>query len=183
MFATTFCLRRLFVFFHFVFFVSLLRNIDDCLLFRKVYHFRISWMVNHSSKARISHRIMTIDRYWLNIGVRETQLHIILSVIGERVTNFQWVLLKNVQLRNFFYVFIHFLQQCTIDAECHCQDAWNNTYSCIRHISRTENTIFCEFQDREVTSIFAFFMAIANSSYLITEFCWSLRFICWSLSD
>ncbi len=44
------------------------------------------------------------------------------------------------------------LQQCTIDAECKCQDAWNNTYSCIRQISvdKKENKIFCEFKDREV---------------------------------
>ncbi|KAJ6636519.1 N-acetylglucosamine-6-sulfatase [Pseudolycoriella hygida] len=41
------------------------------------------------------------------------------------------------------------LSQCTIDAECHCQDSWNNTYSCIRQLSPTENKIFCEFQDHE----------------------------------
>jgi hypothetical protein len=38
-------------------------------------------------------------------------------------------------------------QQCTLDAACHCQDAWNNTYSCVRHLSTNTNFIYCEFQD------------------------------------
>ncbi|XP_037025437.1 N-acetylglucosamine-6-sulfatase-like [Bradysia coprophila] len=43
------------------------------------------------------------------------------------------------------------LSQCSIEAECHCQDAWNNTYSCIRQtfVQKEEHKIFCEFQDRE----------------------------------
>ena len=43
-----------------------------------------------------------------------------------------------------------FLQQCTPEADCHCQDSWNNTYSCIRHYSYQTNRLYCEFRDHEV---------------------------------
>lgn len=42
------------------------------------------------------------------------------------------------------------LQQCTTEADCHCQDSWNNTYSCIRHYSYQTNRLYCEFNDNEV---------------------------------
>jgi len=42
------------------------------------------------------------------------------------------------------------LQGCTIDAACHCQDAWNNTYNCVRHLAVDIDLIYCEFKDREV---------------------------------
>lgn len=38
---------------------------------------------------------------------------------------------------------------CTVDAGCHCQDSWNNTYSCIRHMSSDDDVLFCEFRDSE----------------------------------
>lgn len=33
---------------------------------------------------------------------------------------------------------------------CKCQDAANNTFSCIRHISPNFNNIFCIFEDNKV---------------------------------
>jgi len=43
------------------------------------------------------------------------------------------------------------LAECTKDAECHCQDSWNNTYSCIRHFRNDINRLYCEFIDKEVS--------------------------------
>lgn len=43
------------------------------------------------------------------------------------------------------------LTQCTLSAECHCQDSWNNTYSCIRHLANDLDKIYCEFIDHEVS--------------------------------
>lgn len=42
------------------------------------------------------------------------------------------------------------LAECTVEAECHCQDSWNNTYACVRHFGFKENRLYCEFQDNEV---------------------------------
>uniref|UniRef100_A0A182WAT6 J domain-containing protein n=1 Tax=Anopheles minimus TaxID=112268 RepID=A0A182WAT6_9DIPT len=39
------------------------------------------------------------------------------------------------------------LQLCTVDAACHCQDAWNNTFNCVRHLAQDLNFIYCEFKD------------------------------------
>lgn len=41
------------------------------------------------------------------------------------------------------------LSGCTLQAECKCQDSWNNTYSCVREITEGSNFIFCMFRDRE----------------------------------
>lgn len=41
------------------------------------------------------------------------------------------------------------LAQCTPEADCHCQDAWNNTYSCVRDFRYQLDRIYCEFADRE----------------------------------
>lgn len=41
------------------------------------------------------------------------------------------------------------LDGCTLEADCKCQDSWNNTYSCVRHIAEDTNFIFCAFEDRE----------------------------------
>ncbi|XP_041772223.1 N-acetylglucosamine-6-sulfatase-like isoform X2 [Anopheles merus] len=41
------------------------------------------------------------------------------------------------------------LQLCTVDAACHCQDAWNNTYNCVRHLATDLNFIYCEFKDNQ----------------------------------
>lgn len=41
------------------------------------------------------------------------------------------------------------LQLCSLDAACHCQDAWNNTYNCVRHLRDDLNFIYCEFKDNE----------------------------------
>ncbi|KAH8402453.1 hypothetical protein KR009_012038, partial [Drosophila setifemur] len=41
------------------------------------------------------------------------------------------------------------LAQCTLEADCHCQDSWNNTYSCLREVRFREDRIYCEFRDDE----------------------------------
>lgn len=38
---------------------------------------------------------------------------------------------------------------CTVDAACHCQDSWNNTYACLRHLSRDDDILYCEFRDSQ----------------------------------
>lgn len=32
---------------------------------------------------------------------------------------------------------------------CVCEDAWNNTYSCVRSVSSSEDMMYCEFEDKE----------------------------------
>lgn len=32
---------------------------------------------------------------------------------------------------------------------CVCEDAWNNTYSCVRSLSQSEDMMYCEFADKE----------------------------------
>lgn len=41
------------------------------------------------------------------------------------------------------------LSQCDPEAACKCEDSWNNTYSCVRHMGPETNMIFCMFHDRE----------------------------------
>lgn len=41
------------------------------------------------------------------------------------------------------------LAQCDPDAACKCEDSWNNTYACVRHMGPETNMIFCMFKDRE----------------------------------
>ncbi|KAG5684857.1 hypothetical protein PVAND_014067 [Polypedilum vanderplanki] len=41
------------------------------------------------------------------------------------------------------------LSECQIEAECKCQDSWNNTYVCVRHLSKDINFLYCTFHDRE----------------------------------
>lgn len=38
---------------------------------------------------------------------------------------------------------------CTVDAACRCQDARNNTYACIRHMSGDDNYLYCSFRDQQ----------------------------------
>lgn len=40
------------------------------------------------------------------------------------------------------------LQQCFPD--CVCEDAYNNTYACVRTLSSMWNLQYCEFDDQEV---------------------------------
>ena len=42
------------------------------------------------------------------------------------------------------------LDGCAINSDCKCQDSWNNTYSCVRHLATDINFMFCEFADRLV---------------------------------
>ncbi|XP_044736553.1 N-acetylglucosamine-6-sulfatase-like [Chrysoperla carnea] len=41
------------------------------------------------------------------------------------------------------------LSQCSEDAWCKCQDARNNSYSCVRHFSDEDNILLCNFDDDE----------------------------------
>lgn len=43
----------------------------------------------------------------------------------------------------------YFLQQCFPD--CVCEDAYNNTYACVRTIDGEQNLQYCEFADSEVS--------------------------------
>ena len=40
------------------------------------------------------------------------------------------------------------LQNCFPD--CVCEDSFNNTYTCVRTISKSYNLMYCEFADHEV---------------------------------
>lgn len=42
------------------------------------------------------------------------------------------------------------LYLCLPEADCHCQDAWNNTYACLRYLGTRQNLLYCEFADNEV---------------------------------
>lgn len=44
--------------------------------------------------------------------------------------------------------FLMSLQQCFPD--CVCEDAYNNTYACVRTMSELWNLQYCEFDDQEV---------------------------------
>lgn len=39
------------------------------------------------------------------------------------------------------------VKMCT--PECICEDAWNNTYTCIRTMTNSQSTMFCQFEDHE----------------------------------
>lgn len=41
------------------------------------------------------------------------------------------------------------LSGCSPEADCKCQDAWNNTYSCVREFDEGINFLFCTFHDHE----------------------------------
>ncbi|XP_050679637.1 N-acetylglucosamine-6-sulfatase-like [Leptidea sinapis] len=41
------------------------------------------------------------------------------------------------------------LAECLVDYDCKCQDSRNNTYACLRHISRQINKKYCVFADEE----------------------------------
>lgn len=40
------------------------------------------------------------------------------------------------------------VQQCFPD--CVCEDAYNNTYACVRTLDNSQNLQYCEFADSEV---------------------------------
>lgn len=45
-----------------------------------------------------------------------------------------------------------FLQECFPD--CVCEDAYNNTYACVRTVAPSANLQYCEFEDSEVGNVF-----------------------------
>ena len=44
---------------------------------------------------------------------------------------------------------LHGTQLCLTEFACKCQDAANNTYSCVRSVSDAEDSIYCRFSDAE----------------------------------
>lgn len=56
---------------------------------------------------------------------------------------------------------------------CKCQDAANNTFTCIRRVSPDSNDIFCIFEDNQVMSIFlnmyGSILIFKNIFYILTE--------------
>ena len=50
----------------------------------------------------------------------------------------------------FFFPFF-LLKHCHFT--CVCEEAWNNTYSCVRSLSQSEDMMYCEFADGEVSLI------------------------------
>ena len=36
---------------------------------------------------------------------------------------------------------------CTDQYGCKCEDSFNNTYTCVRTLKNSENTLFCDFAD------------------------------------
>ncbi|XP_075218696.1 N-acetylglucosamine-6-sulfatase-like isoform X2 [Lycorma delicatula] len=48
------------------------------------------------------------------------------------------------------WIYDNNLTQCSIDADCKCQDSKNNSYTCLRRIDLLSNNfIYCEFTDSE----------------------------------
>ncbi|XP_014228915.1 N-acetylglucosamine-6-sulfatase-like [Trichogramma pretiosum] len=41
------------------------------------------------------------------------------------------------------------LSHCSKDYSCKCQDVANNTYSCVRRVTKDEDNVFCVFKDNE----------------------------------
>lgn len=62
------------------------------------------------------------------------------------------------------------LAQCTPAADCHCQDAWNNTYACLRNIRHREDRIYCEFRDNEVKKHLTFAILYISCVYIFQNF-------------
>lgn len=46
------------------------------------------------------------------------------------------------------------LQQCFPD--CVCEDAFNNTYACVRTLDKEHDMQYCEFADSEVRRVHVF---------------------------
>lgn len=53
------------------------------------------------------------------------------------------------------------LQQCFPD--CVCEDAYNNTYACVRTLSSVWNLQYCEFDDQEVRTLLPHTATIAGA--------------------
>ena len=51
----------------------------------------------------------------------------------------------------FVLIFFFLLKHCR--STCVCEEAWNNTYSCVRSLSQSEDMMYCEFADGEVSLI------------------------------
>ncbi len=57
-----------------------------------------------------------------------------------------------------WFVYI-FPQECEQYADCVCEDAKNNTYSCVRMLDENHNLIYCRFLDDEVNQLFGRFFS------------------------
>ena len=43
------------------------------------------------------------------------------------------------------------MAECSYDWGCKCQDSRNNTYTCLRSVTQTEDSLFCQFSDDKNT--------------------------------
>lgn len=59
------------------------------------------------------------------------------------------------------------LALCSPEIDCYCQDSWNNTYACLRHLSKEDNFLYCEFNDSEVNKLVYFLFSYGFILYLI----------------
>ena len=46
------------------------------------------------------------------------------------------------------------MAECSYDWGCKCQDSRNNTYTCLRSVTQTEDSLFCQFSDDKNTEEF-----------------------------
>ncbi|XP_058463917.1 N-acetylglucosamine-6-sulfatase-like isoform X1 [Malaya genurostris] len=63
------------------------------------------------------------------------------------------------------------LYLCTTDMACHCQDSWNNTFSCIRHLAKDLDLTYCQFKD---TENFAEAYDLKNDLYQINNIAYTI---------
>merc|ERR1711890_22863 len=63
------------------------------------------------------------------------------------------------------------LQGCHVDFGCKCQDARNNTYTCLRSHDQ-DDTVFCEFQDKDV---FMELYSLTQDKFQLTNIARSVR--------
>ncbi|XP_062560664.1 N-acetylglucosamine-6-sulfatase-like [Armigeres subalbatus] len=63
------------------------------------------------------------------------------------------------------------LSLCTVDIGCHCQDSWNNTFNCVRHLANDLDIIYCQFKDNEH---FTEAYDLANDMYQIENVAYDL---------
>ena len=43
------------------------------------------------------------------------------------------------------------MAECSYDWGCKCQDSRDNTYTCLRSVTQTEDSLFCQFSDDKNT--------------------------------
>ncbi|PIK38994.1 putative N-acetylglucosamine-6-sulfatase-like, partial [Apostichopus japonicus] len=66
-----------------------------------------------------------------------------------------------------------FLNECW--PNCVCEDAYNNTYSCLRSLSPTDNYILCQFSDAQTVSLWWFDYTFKSNDQHLAYTCITLR--------